>query len=92
MTSVAHDPADEAGSVAHPVVWEFLRACEQDPTLGADYLEARDLWHAAATDKECDVADDALVEVLEKFTDARNAALTAAEVQAMRSLRNLPDR
>ena len=89
---MAHDSADDPGPVAHPVVWEFLRACEQDPTLGSDYLEARDRWHAAATDRECDAADDALVEVLERFTDARNAALTNTEVQAMRSLRNLPDR
>jgi hypothetical protein len=85
-----HRGAQRSG--AHPVVWEFLRACEQDPSLGADYLRARDLWHAAATDHECDAADDALVDVIERFTDARNAVLTSAEVRAMRTLRDRPDR
>lgn len=78
--------------VAHSVMWEFARACERDAELGADYLQARDRWHAAATDEQRDEADDAFIDVLERFTDARNAALTSAEVRAMRALRNRPDR
>ena len=74
--------------VAHAVLWEFAKACERDPELGADYLDVRAQWHGAASEQERDIADEAYVDVLERFTDARGAALTDDEVRAMRALRS----
>jgi hypothetical protein len=88
MPGVADHDDDKPRVVGHAVLWEFLRACERDSSLGSDYLDAHDRWHAAASEEERDAADDAYVDVLERFTDARGAALTDAEVRAMQALRN----
>ena len=89
---MADDPTESIPVVAHSIMWEFARACERDAALGIDYLRARDRWHAATTDEQRDDADDAFIDVLERFTDARNVALTNAEVRALQTLRNRPDR
>lgn len=88
MPDVADDYQAAPGDVAHAVLWEFLKACEHDPSLGADYLHARDRWHAARSDQEIDVADDAFVDILERFTEDRGSHLTGDEVRAMRALRD----
>ncbi len=88
---MAHDRGEAFRLVAHAILWEFAKACERDQDLGADYLEARDLWHAAETDEASDVADDAFVDVLERFSEARGNDLTESEVRALRALRNRPD-
>jgi hypothetical protein len=81
-----HDPAFRM--VAQAILGEFADACAADPEVGADYLDARDRWHAATSDEEREVADDAFVDVLERFTDARGVDLTSHEVRALRALRN----
>ena len=86
--SMAARDREARRGVAHAVLWEFARACERDPELGADYLDVRAQWHGATSEQERDVADDAYVDVLERFTDARGAELTEDEVRAMRALRS----
>ena len=88
MTAVADDVSEAFRVVARAILGEFANACEADPELAADYLDARDRWHAATSDADRDVADDAFVDVLERFTDTRGPDLTTHEVRALRALRN----
>jgi len=88
MPAVAGDEVERRRAAGRAILSEFANACERDPELGADYVDAQDLWQSAASDVQRDVADETFVDVLDRFTDSRGAELTEDDVRALRALRN----